>query len=130
VRGLLPTREMIRRFASGVAQEQVRKGWVTRFVNKHYDQLISCWASRIDYVCHQADSEAKYKLYFDLLHGKIEEYEVLPENTYNMDEKGFMIGVTGRSKWIFSRSYAAPSCSALATPTTVTIPTNHNHMHR
>jgi hypothetical protein len=58
----------------------------------------------IDYVCHQADSEAKYKLYLNLLHGKTEEYEVLPENTYNIDEKGFMIGVTGRSKRIFSRA--------------------------
>jgi hypothetical protein len=32
------------------------------------------------------------------------EYEVLPENMYNMDEKGFMIGVTGRSKRIFSKT--------------------------
>jgi hypothetical protein len=103
-RGLPPTREMIRRFASGVAQEHVGKGWVTRFVNKHHDQLISRWTSGMDYVRHQADLEAKYKLYFDLLHGKTEEYEVLPENTYNMDEKGFMIRVTGRSKRIFSRA--------------------------
>jgi hypothetical protein len=44
------------------------------------------------------------KLYFDLIHGKTEKYEILPENTYNMDEKGFMIGVTGRSKRIFSRA--------------------------
>ena len=95
---------MIRRFASGVAQEHVGKGWVTRFVNKHHDQLISRWTSGMDYVRHQADSEAKYKLYFDLLHGKTEEYDVLPENTYNMDEKGFMIRVIGRSKRIFSRA--------------------------
>jgi hypothetical protein len=40
---------------------------------------------------HQADSEHKYSLYFDLLESKISEYSVLPENTYNMDEKGFMI---------------------------------------
>ena len=26
-----------------------------------------------------------------------------PENTYNMDEKGFMIGVTGRSKRVFDK---------------------------
>jgi hypothetical protein len=103
-RGLPPTREMIKRFASGIAQDPVGKGWVTRFINKHHDQLISRWTSGMDYVRHQADSEAKYKLYFDLLYRKTEEYEVLPENTYNMDEKGFMIGVTGRSKRIFSRA--------------------------
>jgi hypothetical protein len=32
------------------------------------------------------------------------EYSILPENTYNMDEKGFMIGRTRRSKRIFSRA--------------------------
>jgi transposase len=39
-RGLSPTREMIRRFASGIAQEHVGKGWVTRFINKHHDKLV------------------------------------------------------------------------------------------
>ena len=94
---------MIRRFASGIAQEHVGKGWVTRFINKHHDQLISRWTSGMDYTRHQADSEARYKLYFDLVHSKIEEFDVLPGNIYNMDEKGFMIGQIGRSKRVFSR---------------------------
>jgi hypothetical protein len=42
-------------------------------------------------------------MYFELLHHKIVQYEVEPCNTYNMDEKGFMIGITGRSKRVFSR---------------------------
>jgi hypothetical protein len=94
---------MIRRFASGIAQEHVGKGWVTRFINKHHDKLVSRWTSGMDYTRHKADSEARYKLYFDLVHGKIKEYDVLPGNTYNMDEKGFMIGQVGRTKRIFSR---------------------------
>jgi hypothetical protein len=52
---------------------------------------------------HNAESGYKYKLYFDLLQQKITKYNVEPENTYNMDEKGFAIGVLGRSKRIFSR---------------------------
>ena len=52
---------------------------------------------------HNADSGHKYKLYFDLLQQKITEYNVKPENTYNMDEKGFAIRVLRRSKRIFSR---------------------------
>jgi hypothetical protein len=54
-------------------------------------------------VCHQADSGEKYKQYFDLLHQKIAEYKVLPENMYNMDEKGFMMGVISRMKRCFDR---------------------------
>lgn len=52
---------------------------------------------------HKADSKEKYEAYFKLLHGKIAEYGIEPRHTYNMDEKGFMLGVLGRSKRVFSR---------------------------
>jgi hypothetical protein len=52
---------------------------------------------------HQANSKYSYNLYFDLLQQKIEKYNIEPCHTYNMDEKGFMIGVTGRSKQVSSR---------------------------
>ena len=52
---------------------------------------------------HNANSYAKYKLYFNLLQRKIAEYKVDAEHTYNMDEKGFMIGITTRTKHVFSR---------------------------
>jgi hypothetical protein len=102
--GLPPTREMIINFASQVAHRQVSETWVTRFINRHSIHLISRWSTGIDSVRHQADSGYKYKLYFDLLHHKIEEYEIEQSNTYNMDEKGFMIGVLGRSKRVFSKN--------------------------
>ena len=57
----------------------------------------------MDANCHAADSGDKYKLYFDLLQNKIAEYDVNAGDTYNMDEKGFMIGIAGRSKRVFSR---------------------------
>jgi hypothetical protein len=52
---------------------------------------------------HNADSESKYRLYFELLYAKTTEYDILPSNTYNMDEKGFLIGITRRSKRVFSK---------------------------
>jgi hypothetical protein len=54
---------------------------------------------------HKADSKEKYKAYFRLLHDKLREYEVEAENVYNMDEKGFLMGITGRSKRVFSRQF-------------------------
>jgi hypothetical protein len=42
-------------------------------------------------------------LYFEVLQQKITQYDIAPENTYNMDEKGFAIGVLGRTKRVFSR---------------------------
>jgi hypothetical protein len=33
----------------------------------------------------------------------MQEYDVEPRNTYNMDEKGFFVGITTRSKRVFSK---------------------------
>jgi hypothetical protein len=76
---------------------------VTRFLRRHFDALLTAWSTPMESVRHQADSGEKYKQYFDLLHQKIAEYKVLPENMYNMDEKGFMIGVISRMKRCFDR---------------------------
>ena len=102
-RHLPPTREMIRNFASTIAKEPVSESWVTRFVNRHKDQLTSQWTTGMDANRHAAGSGDKYRQYSELLQLKIAKYNVEPEHTYNMDEKGFMIGVVGRSKRIFSK---------------------------
>ena len=94
---------MIRNFASAVAKEPVSESWVTRFINKHTIHLISLYSTGMDSDRHNADSYSKYKLYFDLLQAKIDEYKVQAGDTYNMDEKGFMIGTTTRTKHVFSR---------------------------
>ena len=31
------------------------------------------------------------------------QYNILPENTYNMDEKGFLIGILQKTKRVFSK---------------------------
>jgi hypothetical protein len=65
--------------------------------------LISKRMAGMDNSRHQADSGAKYSLYFDLLGDKITHYSIDPRHTYNIDEKGFLIRITDRSKRIFSR---------------------------
>jgi hypothetical protein len=102
-RGLAPTREMVQNFATTLAGKHVGRGWVRRFVKRHNVDLLSRYTSAMDKDRHMANSEKKYQLYFDLLHSKIKEYGILPSNMYNMDEKGFLIGVIGSSHRIFSR---------------------------
>jgi hypothetical protein len=94
---------MIQNFASRFNPEGVSDAWVNRFVRRRSRHLVSKWSSGIDSQRHNTDSRAKYKLYFDLLHSKMLQYEIQPYNTYNMDKIGFMIGVTTRSKQVFSR---------------------------
>lgn len=102
-RGLPPSRPMIRNFAAQIASKPVGKNWVDRFVNRHNIDLISHWASGIDHNRFKADSAFKYSLYFKLLEQKIEQYEIEPRHMYNMDEKGFLIGVLSKTKRVFSR---------------------------
>jgi hypothetical protein len=102
-RGLPPTRQMIQSFASTIARKQVSLSWVDCFVRRHAESLISRWTAGIDSNRHKADSLAKYKLYFELLQQKIEQYSIEAWHTYNIDEKGFLLGITSRTKRIFNR---------------------------
>jgi hypothetical protein len=102
-RGLPPTRAMIRNFGSQLAKTELGVHWVDRFLQRHDAELISRWTLGIDRARHQADSQSKYTLYFELLRDKISQYNIEPANTYNMDEKGFLLGILTRSKRVFSR---------------------------
>lgn len=59
--------------------------------------------SAMDRQRHKADSVDKYELYFQILKEKIDRFKIQTRLMYNMDEKGFMIGVLGRSKRIFDK---------------------------
>ena len=102
-RHLMPTRQMIINFATPLCDWEPSDSWVTRFLHRHHDTLLTAWSTPMESVRHKADSSEKYNQYFTLLHQKMAEHEVLPENTYNMDEKGFMIGVILRAKRCFDR---------------------------
>ena len=103
-RGLPPSRPMIRNFASQIAQKPCGKNWVDRFIARHSSEIISHWASGLDRNRHKADSAFKYTLYFELLKRKIEQYDIDSRDIYNMDEKGFLIGLLSKTKRVFTRS--------------------------
>jgi hypothetical protein len=100
---LQPTREMVQNFASAIAKQLVSKSWVTRFINRNKMDIIPHWTAGMDCTRHQADSKWKYRQFFQLLAEKMEKYNIEPGNLYNMDEKGFLLGVIGRSKRILVR---------------------------
>ena len=88
-RRLPPTRTMVQQFASELAGKQVSESWVTRFLRRHPNHLISRSSKAMAKERTKADSGAKYCLYFKLLHEKMEEYNIQPIHIFNMDEKGF-----------------------------------------
>ena len=103
VRHLPPTRSMIKGFASEIAWKPASDSWVTDFLHRHQDHLISQWVTAMDSNRHKADSYEKYDRYFSLMHKKIEQYSIEPAHTYNMDEKGFAVGRLSKSKRVFDR---------------------------
>jgi len=66
-RGLPPTRVMIQNFAATIAKTTISILWVDRFVQWNSSDLIIHWTTGIDSNRYNADSEAKYSLYFSLL---------------------------------------------------------------
>ena len=61
------------------------------------------YLNSLDLERHQADSVASFEQYFSIVSQKIEEYQILPENTYNMDEKGFLLGRITKAKRVFPK---------------------------
>src|SRR5579859_1150818 len=75
--------------------------WVSRFIKRH-SQLQSVIGQRID-VCRVKDTTLdKLTSWFNALESVIEEFDILPENTYNMDESGFSIGTMETSRVIIN----------------------------
>ena len=94
---------MLKNFATPVIGREPSDSWVTDFLNRNKDTLTTAWTTPMEKDRHKADCSEKYRLYFELLHRKLAQYDIEPAHTYNMDEKGFAIGVTGRSKRIFDK---------------------------
>jgi hypothetical protein len=102
--GIPPTPSMVLNFAADIAGKRPSKGWVPRFTKKWSSELQSRYLRGYDLARKKADNKVDLKAYFELARSKMQQYEILPENTYNMDEKGFMLGILNKSKRIFSRS--------------------------
>ena len=107
VSGCAPIPEVVREMAEGIRRRRVKgvnelgmefvsyepigKKWVGRFLNR-FPHLETERGKKIEAVRMEA-SEEDYRDYFKKLRAAIDEFEVSPENTYNMDETGFNVGI-------------------------------------
>ena len=81
--------------------------WCSRFVQRHKTELDSRYLDSLDLNRHEADSVASFERYFSVVGKKVEEYNILPENNYNMDEKGFLLGRITKAKRVFPKHLKA-----------------------
>ena len=115
-RGLPPTNAMVRTFASDISGKWPGKNWIYSFIKSESNNLTSAFLTGFDMSREKVDNIYQYQFYFDLVCGpnmyknhankiqikqKIEQYYLPPQNVYNMDEKGFLIGVLQKTKRVF-----------------------------
>ena len=98
-----PTRAMLKKYVAAIMHHEPSDRWISRFLHRHHESITIKTATSIDRDRFKANNTKKYRSYFRLLHEKLEKFNILPHNIYNMDEKGFLFGKSSRSKRIFSK---------------------------
>ena len=76
--------------------------WTQRFLHCH-PGLKSKYNHILDQERYLAEDPKIIEDWFALYNSVKAKFGILDENTYNMDEKGFMMGVTGSAKVVFSK---------------------------
>ncbi|KIJ66195.1 hypothetical protein HYDPIDRAFT_46350, partial [Hydnomerulius pinastri MD-312] len=80
----------------------VSTNWARKFRTRHPD-LRARWTTSLE-ACHaQQLNPTLVKEFFKLLSSVIKDYNILPENIYNMDEKGVQLGVGKRTYVLVDR---------------------------
>lgn len=97
-----PTRELIQDFGTTLARKPVSESGVTRFINANTHLLLHS-STPVDHLCHNADQGLKYKQDYDQLYYKIRHYKVEERHIYNINKKGFIIGVIGCMNRVFNK---------------------------
>jgi len=100
---LPPTPAIVAEIAARLGGRAPGGKWCSRFVNRHKNELDSRYLNSLNLERHQADSMASFEQYFSIIRKKMEEYHILPKNTYNMDEKGFLLGRITKAKPVFPK---------------------------
>jgi hypothetical protein len=100
--GLAPAPVIVRQMVERITGAPVSSAWCARFTQRHPD-LATGNLARIDKVRVQAEDPEVIQGFFDRLQHARAEYGVLTCNTYNFDEKGFMLGLGHATKRMYSK---------------------------
>jgi hypothetical protein len=102
-RCLPPTPRIVANVAQELCGKTPSKNWATRFVARQKDQLDARYLNTLDLARHKTNSRVSYEYYFNILSARIKKYDILPENVYNMDEKGFLISRLQKTQRVFTK---------------------------
>ena len=128
-RGIHPTPQILRNLVEEIIKHPVGEAWIRRFQKRHDTELASVYLRSIDQSRKIADNTRHFESYFTTVRSPssfivrnnsfivqnnnilyqlrriIETYHIKPQNTYNFDEKGFLLGLCQTRKRIVPRQH-------------------------
>ena len=93
--GVPLTYSTLSQYAAEVAEKPVGASWPKRFLARHRDLKVKV-TTGLEKARAKALNKPAVDDFFDKLTKLIEEFNITPENTYNMDEKGIQLGIGAR----------------------------------
>jgi hypothetical protein len=103
-KGLPPNHYNLRVFTSNICGQLPSKSWATKFIRQHKEKITSHYLVGFDLTRKKADNYYLINKYFEIIREKISQYQFAPQNVYNMDEKGFLIGLIQKTRRIFTKA--------------------------
>ncbi|RMZ85692.1 hypothetical protein DV736_g6558, partial [Chaetothyriales sp. CBS 134916] len=97
-RGFPPTPQILKNIAESVVKRQLGVNWVARFCKRHRNRLVSVYLRTIDHKRKLADNSEHFQHFYDSFLEKLQKYDIDAKNIYNVDEKGFLIGLSRASQ--------------------------------
>ena len=94
-RGVPMTYASVAQCANAISGKQVGGSWPKRFC-KHHPDLKMKRMTGLEKARAKALNQFAVDEFFDMLANMMKEFNILPENLYNMDEKGIQLGIGAR----------------------------------
>lgn len=91
-RGIPMTYAGVAQCAGAISGQQIGESWPKRFLKRHPDLKMKK-TTGLEKARANALNQFAVNKFFDMLTDVIKEYNILPENLYNMDEKGVQLGI-------------------------------------
>lgn len=90
-------------YASDIAGKPMGDSWIRRFRSRHPDLSLKMTSSLEE--CRASSlTPAAVAGFYDLLEEVVTQYQVPPENIYNMDEKGIQMGIGDKTAVLVDRN--------------------------
>ena len=110
--GIPPCQELLKGKAEAILQVtnpgiNIGKHWIERFMKRH-KELQMKFSQHLDRQRAAASNPKILEQHFSIFKKAVADYKVLTDNIWNMDEKGFLMGLAAKAKVICRRGRRNP----------------------